>query len=56
MRILKIGGRKRAFAEPPHMHSSMVFVPGPDAGVRVGDEVPVTTRMTTVTPDEVRMV
>ena len=23
-----IGGRKRAFAEPPHMHSSMVFVPG----------------------------
>lgn len=51
-----IGGRKRAFAEPPHMHSSMVFVPGSDPGVEVGDEVPVTTRMTTVTADEVRMV
>lgn len=51
-----IGGRKRAFAEPPHMHSSMVFVAGADAGVRIGDEVPVTARMTTVTADEVRMV
>lgn len=51
-----IGGRKRAFAEPPHMHSSMVFVPGDQAGVVVGDEVPVTTRMTTVTADEVRLV
>lgn len=50
----EIGGRKRAFAEPPHMHSSMVFVPGDDALVAVGDEVPVTTRMTTVTPDEIR--
>ncbi len=50
-----IAGRKRAFAEPPHMHSSMVFVPGADPGVAVGDEVPVTTRMTTVTADEIRM-
>lgn len=52
----EIGGRKRAFAEPPHMHSSMIFVPGSDPLVSVGDEVPVTTRMTTVTPDEVRWV
>lgn len=51
-----IGGRKRAFAEPPHMHSSMVFVPGADAPAQVGDEVPVTTRMTTVTVDEIRRV
>ncbi|MBB1511362.1 alanine racemase [Tessaracoccus sp. MC1679] len=51
-----IGGRKRAFAEPPHMHSSMVFVPGSDAPAQVGDEVPVTTRMTTVTVDEIRQV
>jgi alanine racemase len=48
-----IGGRKRAFAEPPHMHSSMLFVPGSDPMVKVGDEVPVTTRMTTVTADEI---
>ncbi|MBK7822300.1 MAG: alanine racemase [Tessaracoccus sp.] len=49
-----VGGRKRAFAEPPHMHSSMVFVPGSTPTVKVGDEVPVTTRMTTVTADEIR--
>lgn len=49
-----IGGKKRPFAEPPHMHSSMVFVPGDNALVKVGDEVPVTTRMTTTTPDEIR--
>lgn len=48
-----IGGRKRDFAEPPHMHSSMVFVPGPDPHAQVGDEVPVTTRMTTVSTDEI---
>lgn len=51
-----IGGRKRAFAEPPHMHSSMVFVPGADAPAKVGDELPVTARMTTVTADEIRLV
>lgn len=49
-----IGGKKRDFAEPPHMHSSMLFVPGPDPLVKVGDEVPVTCRMTTVTCDELR--
>lgn len=48
-----IGGKKRSFAEPPHMHSSMLFVPGTDPFVKVGDEVPVTVRMTTVTPDEI---
>lgn len=48
-----IGGRKRAFAEPPHMHSSMLFVPGRKPGVEVGDEVPVTCRMTTTRFDEV---
>ena len=51
-----IGGRKRAFAEPPHMHSSMVFVPGDEPAAAVGDAVPVTVRMTTVTADETRMV
>ena len=47
-----IGGAKRAFAEPPHMHSSMIFVPGPDPLAAVGDEIPVTVRMTTVRPDQ----
>ena len=48
-----IKGRKRPFAEPPHMHSSMLFVPGRTPGVQVGDEVPVTCRMTTTTFDEI---
>ena len=48
-----IAGRKRPFAEPPHMHSSMLFVAGHRAGVEVGDEVPVTCRMTTTRFDEV---
>ena len=47
-----IAGRKRPFAEPPHMHASMVFVGGASAGVEVGDEIPVTTRQTTTTCDE----
>ena len=48
-----IAGRKRPFAEPPHMHASMVFVGGASAGVEVGDEVPVTARQTTTTCDEI---
>ncbi len=50
-----IGGRKRAFAEPPHMHSSMLWVTGTDPGVEVGEEIPVTCRMTTTTFDEVTL-
>lgn len=48
-----LGGKKRPFAEPPHMHSSMLFVAGPDALVAVGDKVPVTCRMTTTSFDRV---
>ncbi|NLE98406.1 MAG: alanine racemase [Propionibacterium sp.] len=48
-----LAGKKRPFAEPPHMHSSLVFVDGPGEPARVGDEVPVTVRMTTTTFDEV---
>ena len=48
-----IAGRKRFFVEPPHMQSSLVFLPG--AGrVAVGDEVPVELRLTTATVDEIR--
>lgn len=48
-----IGGRKRFFVEPPHMQSSLVFVPGA-CPVAIGDEVPVELRLTTATVDEVR--
>lgn len=48
-----LGGKKRSFAEPPHMHSSMLFVPGADPLVAVGDEVPVTCRMTTTHFDRI---
>lgn len=51
-----IGGRKRAFAEPPHMHSSMLFVPGANPFVSIGDEVPVTCRMTTTGFDRIELV
>ncbi|RMB61396.1 alanine racemase [Tessaracoccus antarcticus] len=48
-----IAGRKRPFAEPPHMHSSMLWMTGAEPGVEVGDEIPVTCRMTTTSFDEV---
>ena len=51
-----IGGRKRPFAEPPQMHSSMLWVSGDEPGVEVGEEIPVTCRMTTTTFDEVTLV
>ncbi|MGD8213962.1 alanine racemase [Aestuariimicrobium sp. Y1814] len=47
-----IAGRKRSFVEPPHMQSSLVFLPGA-AGVAIGDEVPVELRLTTATVDQV---
>ncbi len=47
-----IGGKKREFAEPPHMHSSLVYVPG-KRPCEIGDEVTVEARLTTVTVDEV---
>ena len=47
-----IAGRKRMFVEPPHMQSSLVFLPGA-GGVAIGDEVPVELRLTTATVDRV---
>ncbi len=49
-----IGGKKRDFIEPPHMHSSMLFISGTKTKVAVGDELPVTVRYTTTNFDEVR--
>ncbi len=48
----RIDGKKRFFVEPPHMQSSLVFLPG-DAGVAIGDEIPVEVRLTTVTVDRI---
>lgn len=47
-----IAGKKRMFVEPPHMQSSLVFLPGA-ASVAIGDEVPVELRLTTATVDQV---
>ncbi len=48
-----IGGAKRWFVEPPHMQSSMVFVPGKVRPPHVGDEVPVEVRLTTAAVDRI---
>ncbi len=50
-----IAGKKRWFVEPPHMQSSMVYVPGSKGIPAVGDEVLVELRLTTATVDEVRL-
>lgn len=51
-----IAGAKRWFVEPPHMQSSLVFVPNKVQPPAVGDELPVEARLTTVTVDEVVLV
>lgn len=48
-----VSGKKRFFVEPPHMQSSLVFLPGAGS-VAVGDEIPVELRLTTATVDEIR--
>ncbi|WP_166649268.1 alanine racemase [Naumannella halotolerans] len=48
-----IGGAKRRFIEPPHMQSSLVFVPAEVRPPQVGDEIGVTVRNTTYLPDEI---
>ena len=50
-----IAGRKRWFLEPPHMQSSLLFLPASVPPPRVGDEVPVELRLTIATPDAVTM-
>lgn len=48
-----IGGKKRWFAEPPHMQSSMVLIPGDVAPPAIGDQIRVEVRLTTATVDQV---
>ena len=47
------GGKRRWFAEPPHMQVSMVWLPSGVQPPVVGAEVPVDVRMTTATFDQV---
>ncbi len=48
-----IAGKKRWFLEPPHMQSSLIFLPGSVSPPAVGDEVPVEVRLTTATVDRI---
>lgn len=50
-----IDGRKRWFAEPPHMQSSMVLLPSDATPPKVGDHVPVEARLTTASVDRVEL-
>ncbi len=47
-----IDGKKRNFVEPPHMQSSLVFIPD-SVQVSIGDEVDVQVRHTTTSFDQV---
>ncbi len=48
-----IAGKKRWFLEPPHMQSSLVFLPRRAIPPQVGDELPVELRLTTATVDHI---
>ena len=48
-----VAGKRRWFAEPPHMQVSMIWLPSGVAPPVVGADVPVDVRMTTATFDEV---
>lgn len=48
-------GRRLWFAEPPHMHVSLVWIPRGGVIPAVGDRLPAEVRFTTSTFDEVRL-
>jgi len=48
-----VAGKQRWFAEPPHMQSSLVFVPSSVTPPEPGDTVPAAVRYTTTTFDDV---
>ncbi len=48
-----IAGKKRWFVEPPHMQSSLVFLPRSVTPPAVGDQVPVELRLTTAVVDRI---
>ncbi len=51
-----VEGKKRWFCEPPHMQSSMVFLPRSQQPPQIGEEVPVELRLTTATVDRIEEV
>ena len=46
-----INGKKRWFLEPPHMQSSLVFLPAKEKPPQIGEELTVELRLTTATVD-----
>jgi hypothetical protein len=50
-----VSGKPRYFAEPPHMQSSMLFLPSGVAVPEIGEAVEVVVRHTTTTFDSVRI-
>jgi hypothetical protein len=48
-----VNGKKRWFLEPPHMQSSLVFLPAKEQPPAIGDEVPVELRLTTAVVDDI---
>ena len=48
-----VNGKKRWFLEPPHMQSSLVFLPAKERPPAIGDEVPVELRLTTAIVDDI---
>ena len=48
-----VAGKKRWFAEPPHMQCSMIWLPGNVTPPELGDTVAVDVRYTTTTFDEI---
>lgn len=52
---VRIAGKRRWFAEPPHMQVSMIWLPAAVSPPAVGDELDVDVRMTTTTFDRLVM-
>lgn len=48
-----VDGKKRWFLEPPHMQSSLLYLPQKVTPPRVGDELEVELRLTTATVDQI---
>ncbi|MGH8892500.1 MAG: alanine racemase, partial [Actinomycetes bacterium] len=46
-------GRQRWFAEPPHMHVSLLLLSASVAPPKIGDELDCEVRLTTLHPDRV---
>ncbi len=48
-----IAGKKRWFLEPPHMQSSLIFLPRKETPPAIGAELPIELRLTTATVDAI---